>query len=230
MTGTKPSEPAEAASGERSAVWSTIAVVAIVAVAAIAVAAILWSRHQPAGSRDGDLLRQGREAVAADPDSPDGHMTLGAAYIEAGDFEAAAREFETAANLMEEAGSPTALADYNLAQVHRLSGRHEDAVAVLTVIVRGEGRGGPEAPEEILRDASYWLGVELLEVERPGEALSTLEPLLEDAPDDADVAMAMARAHEMLSHTEFAADLYERVLEIRPGDPDATAGLERTGP
>jgi Tfp pilus assembly protein PilF len=175
------------------------------------------------------LMQEGEEAVRAAPDSPDGHVTLGMAYFEIGDYDRAEEEFETAEELMDEAGASTTIAEYNLAHVYRVTERHDEAVDRLVVVVEREGDEGETAPDQLFHDARYWLGVEYLRAGQAEQTIVALEPLLEGTPFDAEAAKVMAEAHESLGDAASARALYERVLEVQPDDAEAAAGLERVG-
>jgi Tfp pilus assembly protein PilF len=174
-------------------------------------------------------MQEGEEAVRTAPDSPDGHVTLGMAYFDVGDYGRAEDEFETARELMDDAGTSTTIAEYNLAHVYRVTERHDEAIETFIVVVEREGGDDEDAPDQLFRDARYWLGVEYLRNGQAQQALVALEPLLDGSPYDAEAAKVMAEAHESLGDPAAARALYVRVLEVQPDDAEAAAGLERVG-
>jgi tetratricopeptide (TPR) repeat protein len=172
------------------------------------------------------LLQVGLDAVASNPTSSTAHIDLGGAYFEMGQYDAAEREFDTALALSN--GSPVPL--YNLAQVYRLTGRHEEATEAFGKVISKAGEAMKwKAPGKMFTDARFWLGVECVLLKRYGDAIKALEPVMQNKPLDGEAAKTLARAYEATGQIEKAVALYNRVLAVLPTDIEASAALKRLG-
>lgn len=78
--------------------------------------------------------------------------------------------------------------------------------------------------------ATHNRAVQALDDGRFGDALSTLERLIEANPNDAGAYLLRARAYEGRKAYQYALADYRRVLELTPGDPTAMAGVQRMVP
>lgn len=75
--------------------------------------------------------------------------------------------------------------------------------------------------------ANYWLGVIYLNRKAYDRAVKYFERVVNLYPFDYDVNLSLAWTYLNLGRKPDARALYQRVLLIRPGDADATAGLKR---
>jgi tetratricopeptide (TPR) repeat protein len=180
-------------------------------------------------ARDAAIAEVGA-AELHDADRPEAHHNLGNLALAQGDTATAEREFGAAVRI-----DPTfSPARVNLADVYRLEGREDDAVAVLRAgLGGGSGAGGRSgtgvepASDAPLRHA---LGLALVRLGRTEEALIELERAAAAAPEAARYAYVLGVALQSTGKLAEATEVLARAHRRRGSDADiliALIGVER---
>jgi tetratricopeptide (TPR) repeat protein len=150
-------------------------------------------------------LREWREAQMVNAERPDAHLNLGVLHAELGELARARKEYETALRL-----APWFVPAWvNLADVHRLEGRHEESVRVLR-------EGLAKAPETA--DLRHALGLALVRAERTDEALAELARAAELDPGEPSHAYVYGVGLHQRGESERAVAVLEAAHARHPGD------------
>jgi protein O-mannosyl-transferase len=150
---------------------------------------------------DREAIEHLAEAVALNPSAEDAHFQLGVLYKKEGQLDEAARHYGEAARL-----NPTNAV------------RHNDYGSALMRL-----RQFPEAIEQFqqalkldpeMRTARYNLALTYAGLGRTRDSIAEYELLLQRAPDDMEVHVALAKALLLANQTELAVGHLERALEL----------------
>ena len=172
----------------------------------------------------------------------------GAVARQAGNGSSALAHFSSAQNLVGGYGSYWLTA----AETYRAGGRNEDARrlylaafehdpatiqglqnAAIISATDGDVESARRLYTQLLRltphDASVITGLALLDVRRgkPADALPLLEKAAQDLPGDADLIGLLGEARFAVGDVAGAKAAWERSVKLMPGQPTATAGLEK---
>lgn len=130
----------------------------------------------------------------------------------AGDYSTAARCYQEVLKLR----PGLAEAQANLGLIHQLMGNDDQAMSDFKAAIR-------EKPD--LLAPNLFLGLDLLKLHRPREALPYLKRTVQLNPADERAVRGLADAYGALGEIHGANALYARVVELNPRDPDALYGL-----
>jgi tetratricopeptide (TPR) repeat protein len=161
------------------------------------------------GERAIDLLRQ---AVAADPDRPELHEALAAAYFRGGEYEKAIEHFQSVSRL-----NPREMrTDINLGAVYNRMGRFNDAVASLR---RGIQR------DRKCSDGYYNIGMAYRGLNQLSMAVSAYREAIRLKPDMVEAHLNLANVYVDMGNYQQAILHYKKALDLRPGFERAERGL-----
>ena len=157
------------------------------------------------------------------------HELMGAAFLEAGRPELAAKAFQR----LEKFTNNRAVTAYHDARVHAKAGRHNDALAQLQIYFDARETTKGVAPYEVLAEV-------LAERKESADLIPRLEKLLADQPANIPLHFAVAEKYFEQNQFDKAEPLYKTVLDKQPatqvygrlaavyrntGQPDKLAGL-----
>ena len=148
------------------------------------------------------------KVLAQRPDDPTSHAMLGVLEYRNKNCSGAVTHFQIAAPVI--ASQPEALTEYGICLTLQKRGR--DAVPVFAQAL---------AINPSKRDARYNLALSEWNVRDADDALSTLEPLIDAAPVDADAFMLAAEILEFKGDTARSIELLRRVILANPKDVEA---------
>ena len=161
------------------------------------------------------LARVEKEFMATqrlNADRPEGRAVLGRYYARAGELAKAEKEYRAALRLSPHF-TPAAV---NLADLYRQSGRDDDGVAVLREALKlSPGAGG----------LHHALGLALVRLKKPAEALESLRLATELDPERARYAYVYAIALDSQGRRPEAIELLKKNLERHQSDRDTLLGL-----
>lgn len=135
-----------------------------------------------------------------------------AAAVAQGDYRAAAARYEAALKLRPEAVEALS----NLGVMYHTLGRYSDAVQVLKRAVAAQRDLGP---------ANLILGIDLVHMNQPADAIAPLQRALAADPRNRDAALALAGARVAINDLEGASLIYRQQTDRAPGDKEAWYGL-----
>jgi tetratricopeptide (TPR) repeat protein len=159
-------------------------------------------------------------AVTSRPwiNSQEGQENLAARAEEAqhnGDYRAAAQIYQE----MLKAEPHAAEVRANLGLMHHLLGEYAAAIPEFRTALQEDPR---------LFVPNLFLGLDLLQVEKPREAISYLERAHDLNPHDANAVLGLGRAYTKLGDLLKARMSYSEAVRLNPGDPHAWLGLGST--
>ncbi len=159
---------------------------------------------------------QWERAVADDPTDIDALLNLGYAYQQEGSYEEAIRQYDEVLAL----DARNLAAMYNKGVCLNALGKRNEAEEVLWDVLE-------IAPDHVL--AAKTLGQMYIERKHYKSALATVEPVLQQRPEFADLQYLAGYASEQLGDTETAIERYRAALTYAPDMVEARQGLERLG-
>ena len=148
------------------------------------------------------------KVLAQRPDDPTSHAMLGVLEYRNKNCSDAVTHFQIAAPVI--ASQPEALTEYGICLT--LEKQSQEAVPVFARAL---------AIDPSKRDARYNLALSEWNIRDAEDALSTLKPLIEAAPVDADASMLTAEILESKGDTARSIDLLRRVILANPKDVEA---------
>jgi tetratricopeptide (TPR) repeat protein len=180
-----------------------------------------WMAHNNLGlawskvpGRHEDAVAQYQEALRLNPDVAETHTNLGNAWLETpGRIDDAVAQFQEALRL----NPHYADAHFYLANALVQTGRVPEAVGHYEEALRIQ-------PD--LAEASNNLGMILFRMGRAREGMERIDAAIRAKPDYAQAHFARGAALLQTGRRDEAAAEYERVLQLRPGDPSALRMLE----
>jgi tetratricopeptide (TPR) repeat protein len=180
-------------------------------------------------------------ALALDPDDPFPHYYLALLYLATGREKEMVEHFAPARTLVENDGALTIAMATGMLRLNRveqaleLIGGAESRAAIslpqefdLALLLRAKALF-PQVVERLKHIAAaqpdswinrYNLAIALLEAKRSSEAIATLETLVVERPDEANVWSLLGTAHEEAGSASKALDAYQRAVRQDPGNAD----------
>jgi tetratricopeptide (TPR) repeat protein len=151
-------------------------------------------------------------ALAQKPDSWQVRVHLCDLYTVEGDYDAALRWIDEAL-----ASSPdNAELLWRLGRIYVLRGRYEQAREYCRSAIQADERSAP---------AHFWLGQSYFEQALYELALPGLEAAVQFMPSNVYYRLQLAHTYRLAQRSDDAIRAYRRVLEIHPGNPEATRWL-----
>ena len=161
-----------------------------------------------------DTVRLFEHTIAVTGPSYVAYSTLGAGYLDRGDYDRALEAYEEAHRIIPTHPNPW----FNKAAVSFRQSRWEEAITRLEEAVR-LGYPHPQAYTQMAR--AY------LELDRPEEAAEAYRQALQRDPHDATVLLALGRLEQQAGRLEVAIDLYRRAIEALPDAVEPRLELAR---
>ena len=128
------------------------------------------------------------------------------------DYVSAAKKYERLAELQPNSANVL----NNLAVAYHMGGRGREAVPILRKALRLNPN---------LFSANLFLGIELIQMNQPEEAVAPLEKALTLDKTNRDALLALASAHYAQKRFDLAAKTYQRETALQPQDADAWFGM-----
>lgn len=181
----------------------------------------------PDGDAPGELVERGiarmEGEVEQNPDDPDRRLELALLYSEAGSHREAIAQLETALELNEShQGALVALGD-----VYRVLGRYDEAVGPYTKVVELNEDNPMRGVSRQLEGVYYYLGVAYFNLERPEDAIRSLEEALIMDRTDADAWHMLGSTYRHLGEFEKAIESFAQAVRFVPDFKEAYQGLAR---
>jgi tetratricopeptide (TPR) repeat protein len=159
-------------------------------------------------NHDAEAISATQEGLNANPKSYALHLRLGAAYLTVDRYSEAENAFRQLVN----AGDPLPLSYVGLAQVLLRTGRAADAVSELTAASKKLG------PNFLI---SYFQGLALDRVAKPGEAISAFQDAIRLSPNSSEAHLGLGKTELAMGRISDATAELQETLRLSPGNVQA---------
>jgi tetratricopeptide (TPR) repeat protein len=159
--------------------------------------------------------------IHQDPRDPDVRAALAESYLRAGQYAPALGQAEQVLTLYPD--HEDALWIAGLARIQL--GQPEAAVEPLEHFIRLRSDRPMAHSDTALETAYYYLGESYVQLQRPADALGTLEAALSIMPTDADALFQAGLAYQLLDQPQRALERYHQAVRFVPDFAEAYQGM-----